>query len=244
MRMPTISSKVNGTRHVQSCGKDHNVILHTTILEILMFNVILVTLVLSCSLLNAGVWPAGGALYQPLQVGSAVEITWDRALSADHVDIQMWDGDKRMFHPIASGVSVGRTAYTWVIPQSITPGKLYRFVVRDAANPHRAEFSTGFHEILSAGSVATTVDPEYPETELLIVSPLPADDRARIAWKDYDALSIDVIDIQGTVRQTLVPPPSTRACVLLTHALNSGQYSIMLRRADGRIITKTLMVSH
>lgn len=209
-----------------------------------MYKIILAVLTTSYPVLHAGVWPAGGVLLQPLQAGSAVTISWDRALSTDRVDIQIWDGEQRTFHTIASGLRADMAEYNWVIPQSTLPGKLYRFVLRDAANPRRAEFSTGFHEILRANSVPTTVEPALADVEALSVSPFPADERARVAWTDFDAQSIDVIDIQGNIQQTLYPASSTRACVVHTRALVSGQYSIVLRRSDGEIFTKTLMVSH
>lgn len=206
--------------------------------------VILLTVLFALQQTTAGVWPSGGTLATPLRAGVNVDLTWDQALHAERIDLELWDGVRRRFTPIAAQVQSQLGRYTWTIPQTIAPGGLYRIVIRDSRLPKRAEFSLGFHEIHQQGGYATTVEPEDYVNEHLLVTPLPADEKARIAWTAADATHIDVVDVQGNVQHRISPPAETRACVLQTNNLGSGQYSVVLYRTDGVIETAKLVVAH
>jgi hypothetical protein len=121
---------------------------------------------------------------------------------------------------------------------------MYRFVVRDADLPKRAEFSSGFHSINSASSFATSIEDQSLTTDALLVTPFPAVDRARVAWTRYDASSIDVINLQGAVVMHFEPAQSTRSCVVHTSALQSGTYTVVLKLVNGGAYRSWLVVSH
>jgi hypothetical protein len=194
--------------------------------------------------LHAGVWPSGGTFATPLRQAAKLNITWDQSLHAKHVHVELWDGEQRLFIPIARDVAASDEQLEWTIPTTLRPGKLYRFVVRDADIPMRAEFSSGFHAIGSAANFATTVEDETSKTDSLYVSPFPAADRARVAWTHHDAASIDIIDLQGAVVLHIEPAQATRSCVVQTSALLTGTYTVALTLVNGSICRSWLVVSH
>lgn len=196
------------------------------------------------STLNAGVWPAGGELEYSLFPGATVHVTWDNALEADTVRIELWDGERHVFRTLSTMATTTQPRYSWTIPPDVHPGSLYRFVVRDAQNPARAEFSAGFHQIRSRGDVALTVEDDPATTAELVVSPLPASERARIAWTKFDAVSIDLVDMQGAVVQRIEPPRSTRACVAMLSGVRTGSYVVVARMTNGKVLRTSLLVTH
>ena len=183
-------------------------------------------------------------LSNPLRPGTTVDITWDAALTSDNVDVELWDGERRQFTTIAKGVPSQQGHTLWSIPTSTIPGSLYRFVLRDANRPHRAEFSTGFHRVHSASDFATTVEDGAIDTDSLIVTPFPASDRARVAWTKHDAVAVEVIDMQGVTTLRISPPAQTRACAVNTSTLLSGQYTVVITLANGAVRRRPLLVSH
>ncbi|MEY2718920.1 MAG: hypothetical protein RLZZ273_286 [Bacteroidota bacterium] len=193
---------------------------------------------------SAGVWPAGGTLNEPMKAGVSVCIRWDATLMADHVDVELWDGERRLSTPIAKSVAAYQGHILWDIPHSATPGRLYRFVVRDADNPIRAEYSSGFHRIYGVSEFATTVEEGIGAADSLIVTPFPAGDRARVAWTTHDATTVEVFDMQGVAVLTVSPPSQTRACAINTSTLLSGQYTVVLKLTNGVVRRRPLMVSH
>ncbi len=194
--------------------------------------------------LLAGVWPGGGTLPRPLRQGSVVDISWDNTLHAERVDIELWDGERRQFTTIASGLPTSATRVAWTIPATVIPGRMYRFVVRDAAKRSRADFSTGFHEIHKATGFVTTVEDPLSMIDSLLVTPFPSHDRARVAWTSADASTIDVVDLQGVVVMHIKPEVSTRACVVSTGSLQSGPYTVVLTLASGKVHRSPLVVAH
>lgn len=204
----------------------------------------IITLLLSLTILHAGVWPSGGELEAPLFPGATVDISWDNAIEADTVRIELWDGERHVFRTLTTQSSTVRPFLRWTIPDDVHPGDLYRFVVRDVRNPARAEFTMGFHRIRGRGDVALTVEDEPGMKADLLVSPLPADERARIAWTKYDVVSIDVVDMQGATVQHIEPPRSTRACVAVLGAIRTGSYVVVARMANGLVLRKPLLVTH
>ena len=205
---------------------------------------ILILIVASVTPSLAGVWPGGGALPRPLRQGSVVEISWDNAIHAERVDVELWDGERRQFTTIASGLPTSTTRVAWTIPATVNPGRMYRFVVRDAAKRSRADFSTGFHEIHKALGFVTTVEDPLSMMDSLLVTPFPSHDRARVAWTSADASSIDVVDLQGVVVMHIKPELSTRACVVTTGSLQSGPYTVVLTLANGKVHRCPLVVAH
>lgn len=205
---------------------------------------ILILIVASVTPLLAGVWPGGGTLPRPLRQGSVVEISWDNAIHAERVDVELWDGERRQFTTIASGLPTSTTRVAWTIPATVNPGRMYRFVVRDAAKRSRADFSTGFHEIHKASGFVTTVEDPLSMMDSLLVTPFPSHDRARVAWTSADASSIDVVDLQGVVVMHIKPELSTRACVVTTGSLQSGPYTVVLTLANGKVHRCPLVVAH
>jgi len=205
---------------------------------------ILCVFVLTSTMVRAGVWPAGGTLNEPLQSGVSVRITWDGTLMSDYVNIELWDGERRLSTPIAAGVAANQHHVIWDVPRSAMPGRLYRFVVRDATNPNRAEYSSGFHRIYSASDFATTVEDGKGEIDSLIVTPFPAGDRVRVAWTTQDATAVEVFDMQGIVVVTVFPPAQTRACAINTSALLSGQYTVVTTMSNGVVRRHPLLISH
>ncbi len=194
--------------------------------------------------LNAGVWPGGGTLQRPLRQGSIVDVSWDNAMHAERVDIELWDGERRQFTTIASGLPTSTTRLAWMIPATVNPGRMYRFVVRDASQRLRAEFSTGFHEIYKASGFVTTVDDPTSMTDTLLVTPFPSHDRARVAWTGVDAMSIDIVDLQGVTVMHIKPELATRACVVSTGSLQSGPYTVVLTLTNGKAHRSALVVAH
>lgn len=203
----------------------------------------LVLIVLSTSSSLAGIWPAGGSFPSPIRQGSQVEITWDQALHADLVDIELWDGERRTYIPVAYSVRSKEAHYLWVVPMSVSPGSLYRFVLRDASDKKRTDYSWGFHTILNASELTTTVEDDMHHADSLFVSPFPAVDRARIAWTGHDAMAIDVIDLQGVTMLHIKPETATRACAIPVSALQNGTYAVVLRFMNGTTRRSTLIVS-
>lgn len=196
------------------------------------------------ALLHAGIWPSGGALASPMFPGATVAITWDNALEADTIRLELWDGEHRLYRTITTLLGSNSREYVWTIPTDIHPGALYRFVLRDVQNPSRAEYSLGFHRILSRGDVALTVEDDPAFHAELVVSPLPADERARIAWTKLDAISIDVIDMAGAIAYHSEPQRSTRACVALLGAVRSGSYVVVAKMSNGMVLRRPLLVTH
>lgn len=192
----------------------------------------------------AGVWPSGGMMSTPLRPGVTVSIQWDNALRAEHIDVALWDGERRQYTTILKNTpsSLGRAA--WTIPASVVPGSFYRFVIRDSEHESRADFSLGFHQIAAASDFATTVEDESRAIDSLIVTPFPAGERARIAWTNRDVASIDIIDVQGVTALHIVPAVHTRACSVNTSVLQSGRYTVSVQYDNGILRRTSLVVSH
>lgn len=193
---------------------------------------------------SAGVWPAGGTLFEPMKAGVSVCIRWDATLMAEHVDVELWDGERRHSTPIAKNVAAAQGQIIWDIPHAAIPGKLYRFVVRDADNPIRAEYSSGFHRIFGASEFATTVEDGKGVADSLMVTPFPAGDRARVAWTTHDVSTVEVFDLQGVAVLSVIPPLQTRACALNTSTLMSGQYTVVVTYINGLVRRRPLLISH
>ena len=180
--MPTTSFVVSGIRLAPSFDRRHPPQpKHHSHQKEQNMTYILILVMASITPTWAGVWPGGGTMPRPLRQGSVVDISWDNALHAERVDIELWDGERRQFTTIASGLPTSTTRIPWTIPATVNPGRMYRFVVRDAAKRSRADFSTGFHEIHKASGFVTTVEDPLRMMDSLLVTPFPSHDRARVA---------------------------------------------------------------
>lgn len=208
------------------------------------FIILFIVLGIQATTILAGVWPAGGQLSNPLRPGTAVDITWDRALTSDNVDIELWDGERRQYTSIAKGVPASFGHASWNIPPSTIPGSLYRFVVRDANDARRAEYTAGFHRIYNTTDFPTTVEDGSVDIDSLIVTPFPTNERARVAWTKHDARVIEVIDMQGITALRILPQAQTRACAINTSPLQTGQYTVVVTLTNGAVRRRPLLVSH
>ena len=209
-----------------------------------MLVIMLVVALLSAfsSPMFADVHPSGGFGDQPLTPGSIVEITWDDALQAEFVDVGLWNGDLGHLTILATAVDATNGAYEWNIPATQHPGGRYRFVVRDAARPIRAEFSASWVSIGLPQPVVASVDLEIDHGTDIRCSPLPAGDHVTVSWEDRDTDRLEIIDASRRVIGTWKVGKGAGTMQLDLRTVPSGSHFLRVRARDGRVVVKPLPV--
>ncbi|MCX6140884.1 MAG: hypothetical protein NTX15_08670 [Candidatus Kapabacteria bacterium] len=190
----------------------------------------------------AHVWPSGGASEKQLLPGSSVPVTWDNAMIVDRVTVELWDGERGLFRTIATGIPASQRRYEWVIPHDQQTGTLFRFVVRDHANPSIALFSSGFLSIVSPQPLVSGIRDETMSSSQIMVDPTPAVDKITVVWDVHDVELVEVRDLQGQLRWSRAVNIASTSLDVDVREFAPGMYTIIARAINGRSITKPFVV--
>ena len=188
------------------------------------------------------VWPSGGATEKPLIAGTPVTITWDDAISSQHVRLELWDGERAVRTQIATRILALERRFEWMIPSDLPSGHHYRFVVRDESRPGIAVYSHGFASILSAHPITSTVASEPPVKIAVALEPQPATDRLRATWTVDGVTQLEIRDVAGQLYWDQATHPQTTAIEIDTQRLPSGAYTLVLHRQDGQAVVQSFMI--
>lgn len=200
-------------------------------------------LVAFCQLSHAHVQPSGGSREVPLTTGSSVTVTWDSTLVQPPVIISLWDGERRATTPIHLAYNGMRAAYEWTIPDTIPSGRLYRFIIASASSPHTTHFSQSFVTIQHTMPRVSTIERDHSEPQLSI-TPLPARDVLHVRWDAAEATRVDLTTLIGqSLRTWSCVAGSTRMDIDVA-GIPSGMYVLVVHRADGTPVSRTVLVQH
>ncbi|MBK6759493.1 MAG: T9SS type A sorting domain-containing protein [Ignavibacteria bacterium] len=188
------------------------------------------------------VWPSGGATEQPLIAGTPVTITWDDAISSQHVRLELWDGERAVRTQIATHIRSVERRYEWTIPADLPSGNHYRFVVRDESRPSIAVYSHGFASIVRAHPITSTVASEPPVKFAIALEPQPATDRLRATWSVDGVTQLEIRDVAGQLHWDQITHPQTSTIEIDTQRLPSGAYTLVLHRQEGQTVMQTFMI--
>lgn len=201
------------------------------------------TLVALSHLSHAHVQPAGGAREATLTTGSIVTVTWDSALVQSPVNIWLWDGERRVTTPIHTAYNGVRAAYEWTIPDTMQAGGLYRFVIASASTPQSTHFSQSFVTIQHAIPRVSSIDRDRAELGLSI-TPLPARDILHVRWDAAEATRVDLTTLIGQPLRTWSCVGGSSRMDVDVAGIPSGMYMLVVHRADGTPIARSVLVQH
>lgn len=190
---------------------------------------------------HAGVQPSGGRTERTLLPGGSVNITWTSELATAYVHLSLWDGELGVETPISRNVISSLGTYAWTIPVTVHVGKKYRFVVRDAANPLRAMFSSGFVNI--GAPIGPTVSGVASATELLSVKmwPQPAKETVRLQWSTGMESTLTILNLQGGVVYSTKVDGNQTEQVVNVEQFAAGTYVVRLL-AKGAIVAQDILL--
>jgi hypothetical protein len=192
---------------------------------------------------TAQVLPAGGSTEIPLMPGSMVDVVWTQDIARESVDLELWDGERSRTITIARAVPAEQKRYTWTLPPDVEPGRLYRFVVRDAERRHVALFSPSFVHITRQAPITTTVPMDDDDVDLS-VGPMPASDEVRCRWTAGGYTEVSIVDVHGTVRMRRPLPSASTTTVFDVRILPSGAYTVLFHRSDGGAVGRPIVIRH
>ena len=201
------------------------------------------TLVALSHLSHAHVQPAGGAREATLTAGSRITITWDSSLVQSPVAIALWDGERRVTTPIHQAYNGVHAAYEWTIPDTMLSGQLYRFVIASASTPQTAQFSQSFVTIQHAIPRVSSIDRDRSEPQLSI-TPLPARDVLHVRWDAAEATRVDLTTLIGQPLRTWSCVGGSTRMDIDVAGIPSCMYMLVVHRADGTPISRSVLVQH
>lgn len=199
-------------------------------------------IILASVTMFAHVWPSGGALEHPLMPGERITITWDDALEAGLLDIELWDGERGTSTTLGKSIDASLHKFEWLIPDDQPRGLYFRFVVRNTLRPTIAVFSMGFSSIDPQRTLVSSIDSDAPTAPSVNISPVPANNELQLVWNTEDVVSIEVQDVSGRsyLRQTV--DPTTRTLHLDVGAVPNGIYALVSRTRHGVTNTQPFVI--
>jgi hypothetical protein len=203
--------------------------------------IIALTLLLISISLHAHVTPSGGSRETALRQGDRVLITWDSSIVSSPVTLSLWDGDRRMVIPIHSAFTTNRASYDWVIPDTLSAGLQYRFVVASASRPIVRHFSESYVAIEAQRPRVSDVA-ENTQDIPLRVFPLPATDLLRVEWGQTEAQQLVLTTLIGASLSTWTCPNNATRVEVNVASLPPGMYILMVRYANGATRSQPVVI--
>lgn len=194
------------------------------------------------SVASADVLPSGGFGAEPLGPGSQVSIRWNDDLQAQTVDVGLWNADLQQLTILAANVDAALNEFVWTIPATQPMGARYRFVVRDAERPIRAEFSPSWVSIGLPQPLVASVDAEIDHGTDVRCSPLPAAEHVTVSWEDRDTEQLEIIDVSRRILGSWHVGKGAGTMRLDLRAIPSGSHFLRVRARDGRLVVKPLPI--
>lgn len=191
--------------------------------------------------LQAHVTPSGGSRETVLRAGERVVITWDTTGIPFPVTISLWDGAHATMIPVQRSYTATRAVYEWTIPDTITGGNLYRFVVASATQPSVRHFSESYVTIQPSSSRVSSVAEER-EQPTLRVSPTPARDVLQVGWDRSDAQELVLSTLVGTSLAVWRCPYGATRMEIDVLSIPAGVYVLSLKGAHGLVQTQPLVI--
>jgi hypothetical protein len=191
----------------------------------------LCTAILTMSSVNAEVFPSGGRAYKDISQGETVRVRWSNEINAHLVDVLLWDGRTGVYTMIAEKIPISNHQIEWQVPESIPNGDRFRFVIRDVANHHRRDYSSGFVHIQRSQEMIVGVG-GVVSTSSVMVWPNPANQVCEIRWHSGLVDKIKVTDLQGNITTILSVERGSQAAVLDVSGFSKGAYQISLMQSD------------
>lgn len=198
-------------------------------------------LIVYSALLHAHVTPSGGSRETALRAGERVIITWDTTGISFPVTISLWDGAHATMIPVQRSYSAMRAVYEWTIPDTITGGNLYRFVVASATQPSVRHFSESYVTIQPSSSRMSSVAEEREQLSLR-VSPTPARDVLQVGWDRSDAHELVISTLVGTPLAAWRCPYGATRMEIDVLSIPSGVYVLSLKGTHGVVQTQPLLI--
>lgn len=191
--------------------------------------------------LYAQVLPPGGATDAPWRPGTAVDVSWDDALDATTVDIELFDAARQQRITVAQQVDAKPRTAGIMLPDSLRPGNHYVVLIRDAAQPSRYVRSSGYIPVAPAlARVRPTDVPErHAQRAEYAVAPNPTPASAVLTWDVLGVRKIRITGSDGIVRLERDVEPMDRRLVIPSDRWASGTYVVELlgsTDAIGRIL--------
>jgi hypothetical protein len=189
------------------------------------------------------VFPSGGVRAEGYVNGSTVQISWNDDLTANAINVGLWNGDTGMLTQLAQGVDVSLGSYDWAIPADQPAGSRYRFVITDASNPRKLELSGGWISLGTVGALISSIS-EVDLGEDVQCDPFPASTSVRVSWKDRIVTTVEIIDIMHRVVLKRDVDSRAGSIRLDIRDLASGLVFVRLRGSNGSLVATPLMINH
>ncbi|MEN9281311.1 MAG: Ser-Thr-rich glycosyl-phosphatidyl-inositol-anchored rane family [Bacteroidota bacterium] len=182
--------------------------------------------------------PHASTVYAP---GTPLTIEWTDDLEAPRVTVEVWDGQRQTTTVIANDVAAPQRSVNWTVPDNMSTGTRYRFVVRDARRRHRAVFSPGFYTVAPlAPTLTSATEPDVDMSELSIM-PTPAGERAVVSWAEPVTI-ISVVNIHGEEVRTIRPTGEASTCSVNVEDLAPGTYSVNAQALSQKVLRSQLII--
>lgn len=182
--------------------------------------------------------PHASTVYAP---GTPLTIEWTDDLETPRVTVEVWDGQRQTTTVIASDVAAPQRSVNWTVPDDMSTGTRYRFVVRDARQPHRAVFCPGFYTVAPlAPTLTSTMESDVDVSKLSIV-PTPAGERAVLSWSEPVTI-ISVVNTHGEEVRTIRPTGEASTCSVNVEDLAPGTYSVTAQALSQKVLRSRLIV--
>lgn len=206
-------------------------------------SVVLTFLVALSVALHAHVTPSGGSREKALRQGERITITWDSSEVSFPVTLSLWDGERRSIIPIYHAYTAARSRYEWTVPDTLPPGRMYRFIVTSALTPAVRHLSESYVSIDASVPLVSSVASSQYETPIHVM-PVPARDVLRVNWVQSDAQQITLTTLVGSpVASWQCPNGATQMDVGVT-PIPSGLYLLTVTYAGGATATRPVVINH
>lgn len=193
---------------------------------------------------SAHIWPSGGATEIPLVPGKTVTITWDDALVAERVTLELWDGDRSTSTVIAANIPAVPRRYEWTIPSDQPMGSKYRFVLRNTLRPRIATLSQGFIQLNVPSPLVNNVNGEGAEKHHISVHPMPASDAISVKWSMSGSSMIEIRDVRGLLMWSREVHPASSTMEIDVRNIPTGMYTLVVLGIDGQKSTRPILIQH
>lgn len=193
--------------------------------------------------LHAHVTPSGGSREKALRQGERITITWDSSQVSFPVTLSLWDGERRLIVPIFHAYTAGRSAYEWTVPDTLPPGRMYRFIVTSALTPSVRHLSESYVSIDAPVPLVSSVAGSLNETSLRVM-PVPAGDVLRVNWAQSDAQEITLTTMVGSSVATWPCPTGATQMDVGVATIPSGLYVLGVTYAGGTTATRMVVIHH
>ena len=191
---------------------------------------------------SAEIIPRGGERFTR---GQEVAISWDALGVGTSVNIDLWDGRARQWHPIASNLSNTSRTFLWIVPGGLA-GDRFRIRVSAVIDAGRYAMSGTYFTILSApgGADSAASGAAFGAHRLRVsLTPEIGAELARVTWDEGLPRRVELVGMSGQ-RLASVEQSELQAgfCELAVGHLPRGAYLVRALFEQGSVAMEKVIL--